>query len=137
MNFVAVQSFTNYIDAHILLGRLKEAGIHCWLNNEATATIIPIWNNAIGGIQLMVDEGQWQKATHLLKTFEEEKRSQFSCPQCRSHNIEYINTMRKPVNWLSAAITFILGDYALMPEQCYHCFHCGAEFQQPVEAGNN
>lgn len=137
MSFVAVQSFTNYIDAHIILGRLKEEDIDCWLKNEATATIIPVWTTAIGGIQLMVPQNQLQKAGFVLQKIAEEKKSNRICPHCFSHNVEYINTMRKPVNWLSAAITFLLGDLALMPEQRYHCFHCGAEFDQPLEAGNN
>ena len=137
MEFVVIQSFTNYIDAHILLGRLQEEGIQCWLKNEATVTIIPVWNNALGGIQVMVNKDEWQKAADILKIIQDEKRSKFICPQCGSHNVEYINTMRKPVNWLSTAITFLLDDYALMPEQCYHCFHCGAEFKEPVEATDN
>lgn len=137
MSFVTVQSFTNYIDAHIVLGRLKEAGIHCWLKNETTATIIPVWTTALGGIQLMVPQTQLHKAGALLQKIAEEKKSNRLCPHCFSHNVEYINTMRKAVNWLSAAVTFFLGDFALMPEQRYHCFHCGEEFDQPLEAGNN
>lgn len=137
MSFVAVQSFSNYIDAHITLGRLKGEGIDCWLKNEATATIIPVWTTAIGGIQLMVNKEQLQRAGLVLQTMAEEKKSHRICPQCLSHNVEYINTMRKPVNWLSAAVTFILGDLALMPEQRYHCFHCGAEFDKPLEPANN
>lgn len=137
MSFVAVQSFSNYIDAHIILGRLKEEGIDCWLKNEATATIIPVWTTAIGGIQLMVVESQLQQAGVVLQRIAEEKMTSRLCPQCFSHNIEYINTMRKPLNWLSAAITFFLGDLALMPEQRYHCFHCEAEFDRPLEPANN
>ncbi|HET7897953.1 MAG TPA: DUF2007 domain-containing protein [Flavisolibacter sp.] len=137
MSFVAVQTFTNYIDAHIILGRLKEEGIDCWLKNEATATIIPVWTTAIGGIQLMVSKNHLQKAGFVLQKMAEEKKVNRLCPQCYSHNIEYINTMRKPVNWLSAAITFLLGDLALMPEQRYHCFQCGAEFDQPLNPANN
>ncbi|HEU4902738.1 MAG TPA: DUF2007 domain-containing protein, partial [Flavisolibacter sp.] len=67
MHFIAVQSFSNYIDAHILLGRLKEEGIDCWLKNEATATIIPVWTTAIGGIQLMVKQDELQKAGVVLQ----------------------------------------------------------------------
>ncbi|HET7896963.1 MAG TPA: DUF2007 domain-containing protein [Flavisolibacter sp.] len=137
MSFVAVQTFTNYIDAHIILGRLKEEGIDCWLKNEATATIIPVWTTAIGGIQLMVSQNHLQKAGLVLQKMAEEKKVNRLCPRCYSHNIEYINTMRKPVNWLSAAITFLLGDLALMPEQRYHCFQCGAEFDQPLNPANN
>ena len=137
MSFIAVQSFSNYIDAHIILGRLKDEGIDCWLKNEATATIIPVWTTAIGGIQLMVSKDQLQKAGFVLQKMAEEKKASRLCPDCFSHNIEYINTMRKPVNWLSAVVTFLLGDFALMPEQRYHCFHCGAEFEKPLEPGNN
>ncbi len=137
MSFVSVQSFSNYIDAHIVLGRLKDEGVDCWLRNEATTTIIPIWTTALGGIELMVNQKQQQRASYVLQKIAEEKKSNRLCPSCHSHKVEFINTMRKPVNWLSAAVTFILGDFAMMPEQCYHCFHCGAEFEQPLEAGKN
>lgn len=137
MSFIPVRSFTNYIDAHILLGRLKDEGLNCWLRNEATTTIIPIWTTALGGIEVMVAQKELQKAQHVLTKIAEEKKVSRICPQCFSHDVEYINTMRKPVNWLSAAITFFLGDFAIMPEQRYHCFHCSAEFEKPLEASNN
>lgn len=137
MRFVAIQSFSNYIDAHILLGRLQEEGIRCWLKNEATTTIIPVWTTAMGGIQLMVPENEVQEAGRVLQRIDEEKKTRRICPYCLSHNVAYINTMRKPVNWFSAALTFLLGDFALMPEQRYHCFHCNAEFEEPITAENN
>src|SRR5687767_5544921 len=117
MNFVALKSFTNYIEAHIILGRLKDEGVDCWLRNENTTTIMPIWTTAMGGMQLMVNGRQVQQATYILKVIEEERKEQISCPKCGSQDVEYINTVRKPANWLSAAATFILGDYAIMPEQ--------------------
>ncbi|MDB5206623.1 MAG: hypothetical protein JWR72_1698 [Flavisolibacter sp.] len=129
MGFVILKSFANYIDAHILLGRLEEEGIQCWLKNENTTTIMPIWTTAIGGIQLMVNEDQSQRAGDLLKKFEAEKKKVTKCPECGSEDVEYINTMRKPVNWLSAAITFLAGDIAVMPEQRYHCFSCKSEWK--------
>ena len=130
MEFVILKSFTNYVDAHIILGRMKNEGIDCWLKNENTTTIMPIWTTALGGIQLMVAADQQKEATYILNTIEEERRKQISCPRCNSQNVEYINTMRKPVNWLSAAVSFLLGDYAMMPEQRYHCFACGNEWEE-------
>jgi DNA-directed RNA polymerase subunit RPC12/RpoP len=129
MEFVRLKTFMNYIDANIVLGRLKNEGIDCWLRNENTSTIMPIWNTAIGGIQLMVSSAQAEKASYILRMMEEEKREQISCPSCGGSNVEYINTVRKPVNWVSAAVTFLLGDLALMPEQRYHCFDCGKEWK--------
>jgi hypothetical protein len=129
MDFVILRSFTNYIDAHLILTRLKDEGVNCCLNNEHTTTLMPIWTTAIGGIQVMVPRNQLQKASYILKVIEEERRENIACPKCQSSDVEYINTIRKPVNWLSAAATFFLGDYALMPEQRYHCFNCGEEWK--------
>ena len=42
MEFVVLQSFSNYVDAHILMGRMEEEGIRCWLKDEHTVTIDPI-----------------------------------------------------------------------------------------------
>ncbi|WP_071891014.1 putative signal transducing protein [Flavisolibacter tropicus] len=38
MKFVPVQVYQNYVDAHIIKGRLEEAGIDCWLKDEHTVT---------------------------------------------------------------------------------------------------
>ncbi len=135
MRFIAVKSFSNYIDAHIILGRLQEEGVRCWLNNENTTTIIPVWTTALGGIQLMVNKDQFHQANTLLKQFEAERKSKIICPNCNSHDVEFINTIRKPANWFSAALSFVLGDMAVMPEQRYHCFKCGEEWKEAENVG--
>jgi len=68
MNFVVIQSYDNYIPAHIALGRLREEFINCYLQNENSVTIDPFLSNAIGGIKLMVAEEQVQRAIDLLNT---------------------------------------------------------------------
>jgi hypothetical protein len=69
MDFVLLESFDNYIDAHIVKGRLEDQGIHCWLKDENFSAIIvdPILTNAIsGGIKLMVAKDEWSKAVEIL-----------------------------------------------------------------------
>jgi hypothetical protein len=69
MDFVILESFDNYIDAHIVKGRLEDQGIHCWLKDENLSAIIvdPILTNAIsGGIKLMVPKGEFSKALDIL-----------------------------------------------------------------------
>jgi Zn finger protein HypA/HybF involved in hydrogenase expression len=133
MEFVLLQSFTNYIDAHIVMGRLEQEGIRCWLKDENTVTINPIWTGAVGGIKLMVPQDQWERASELVQRFMKEKKSRLSCPNCGSHDIELVSSPRKAVNWFSALAGFFLGDYALSAEKVWHCFHCHAEFKEPVE----
>jgi pentatricopeptide repeat protein len=136
MDFVHVYTYNNYIDANIILGRLQSEGVNCWLKDENTSTIMPIWNQATGGIRLMVAESDVEKAVELLKQMQEEKKLKFACPKCGSSNIAHISTPRKAINWLSAITTFFLGDYAMAVEKVYHCFSCNYEFSQPVEKNN-
>jgi len=133
MDFVILQSFTSYIDAHILLGRLEEEGIRCWLKDENTVTINPIWTTAVGGIKLMVGRDQLERAAQLLEQFTEERKKARSCPKCGSHDIEFISSPRKAVNWFSAFAGFLFADLAIGAEKIWRCFNCGAEFDEPVQ----
>lgn len=67
VKFVLLYSFDNYIPAHIALGRLKEEYINCYLQDEYSVTIDPFLSNAIGGIKLMVNEVQLERAKEILE----------------------------------------------------------------------
>jgi hypothetical protein len=133
MELVPVDAYNNYIDANIILGRLQEEDIECWLKDENTSTIMPIWNQATGGIRLMVAKEDVAKTLKLLNQFREEKRSKQLCIYCGSSNIELVSTPRKAINWISAITTFFLGDYAMTIDKVYHCFDCKREFKEPSE----
>ncbi|HYK43749.1 MAG TPA: DUF2007 domain-containing protein [Parafilimonas sp.] len=133
MEFKLLESFDNYIDANLTLGRLEEAGIRCWLKDENTATINPILTNAIGGIKIMVAEEDIENAVEILHELKEIKRKSIACPHCGSHNIEYITSNRKTTNVLISFLTWIFGSYAIGVHQVWHCFDCKEEFEQPVE----
>lgn len=131
MDFIPVQSYSNYIDAHIIMGRLEEEGIHCWLKDENTVTIDPILTNAVGGIKLMVAKDQAERAGEILALLETNRKKKISCPGCGSHNIEFVTTPRKPGNWFSALLGFLVLSFAMPVEKVYHCFNCGQEFETP------
>src|SRR5688572_14586126 len=102
MEFVVLQSFDNYVNAHIVMGRLEEEGIRCWLKDETTVTVTPYLTNALGGIKIMVVEDQYERALAVLQEINAQKRSRYKCPQCGSGDIELITTPRKPSTWLGA-----------------------------------
>ncbi len=129
MNFVAIRSFDNYIDANIILGKLQSEGISCFLRDEYTVTIDPILTNAVGGIKLTVAQPDLQKAMEMLELFDQEKRALLQCPHCHSHDVEYISNPQRSGNWLSAVLTFLFGSYAISIKKIYHCFSCGYEFE--------
>jgi DNA-directed RNA polymerase subunit RPC12/RpoP len=130
MNFVIVQVYNNYIDANIIMGRLEEEGINCWLKDENTVTIDPMLTNAVGGIKLMVPESQAGRTFELLKQFRIEKKLLIKCTRCGSSDVELVTTPRKTSNWIGAIIGFLFMSFALSGEKVYHCFDCGFEFDE-------
>jgi hypothetical protein len=73
MKFIEVRSYDNYIDAHLMLGRLTDEFINCHLLNENSVTIDPFLSNAIGGIKLMVAETQINRALEIVHEIENNK----------------------------------------------------------------
>jgi DNA-directed RNA polymerase subunit RPC12/RpoP len=132
MKILLLDSFDNYIEAHLIMGRLKDDGINCWLQDENTITIIPILSPSAGEIKLMVTEDDFAKAKALLDQFAEEKKTWYSCPYCGSRNIEYITNTRKTSGWISAAVTWMLGSYAKAANKTWHCFDCKKDFDMPA-----
>jgi Putative prokaryotic signal transducing protein len=74
MKFAEVRSYDNYIDAHLMLGRLREEFINCHLLNENSVTLDPFLSNAIGGIKVMVAETQVQRALEIINEIESNKK---------------------------------------------------------------
>ncbi len=132
MEFVVLESFTNYIEANILLGRMKEEGIHCWLKDENTVTINPIWTQAVGGIKLMVAASQADRARGILTTVQMVQAEDNICPKCGSHDVSLVSTPRKVTNWVSSLLGFFLGDLAVGAHKVNHCFACGHEYEPHI-----
>lgn len=127
--FVPVRSYDNYIPANMTLQRLEEEGITAYLQDENTVTTMPIWNIAVGGIKLMVQEEEAPRAIEFLNQWEKEFREAGACPKCGSHNIVYVPQPSNPRNWLVALLSWSFTSYAVAPEQVYKCSDCGNEFE--------
>ena len=106
--YQVLTTFNNYIDANLYLMHLQEEGINCWLKDENTVTIDPILTNAIGGIKLMVHSSQLERGAALLRIFTNKVQQAHPCPACKSLNVAYISTNRKPGNWVAAFFTLSL-----------------------------
>ncbi|HEY0433919.1 MAG TPA: DUF2007 domain-containing protein [Chitinophagaceae bacterium] len=73
MNFVEVRSYDNYIEAHLMLGRLTAEYINCHLLNENSVTLDPFLANAVGGIKLMVADTQAGRAMSIIQSIEDKR----------------------------------------------------------------
>ena len=131
MDFVPVQSFNNYVEAHIAMGSLQEQDINCWLKDEYTVTIDPILANAVGGIKLMVAKVQVPRAVEILR--KAEKKQHYACPSCGSSNIHLTDTPLKKINLFTVLMDKLFGGNAVQSKQHWHCFTCGKDCKQPAE----
>ena len=126
MQTVILKTFDNYFSANIILTRLQDAGINCYLKDEYTVTIDPILSNAIGGIKLAVAIEDAVTARKMLAQFDEEYNRSAVCPVCNKNEIILV---AKPgvTNYLTAIFTWLFSSYAVAAENIYQCQHCGYE----------
>jgi hypothetical protein len=126
MEFVTVRTFNNYFSANILLSKLQDGGLRCFLKDEFTVTVDPILANAIGGIKLMVNKNDEAEVFEILKHFDEDYRRNAICPRCGSNNIELV-PKRNSANMLAAILSWLFSSYAVSAENIYQCSVCGYE----------
>jgi predicted RNA-binding Zn-ribbon protein involved in translation (DUF1610 family) len=126
MELVTVRTFSNSLSANLLLCKLRNGGVECYLKDEFTVTVDPILSNAIGGIKLVVNKDDAAEVFDLLKLFDDEYRKNAVCPKCGSHNIELV-PRRNPANMLTAILSWLFSSYAVSAENVYQCSVCGYE----------
>jgi DNA-directed RNA polymerase subunit RPC12/RpoP len=135
MELVTIRTFSNYFSANILLTKLRDAGIQCYLKDEYTVTMDPLLTNAVGGIKLVINKDDSAEVSTLLQQFDEEYRRNAVCPKCGSHNIDLL-PKRSPANMITAIVSWLFSDYAVSVENVYKCAACGYESQtlpEPVQ----
>lgn len=126
MQTTVLKTFDNYFSANIMLARMQDAGINCFLKDEFSATVNPVLNNAIGGIKLMVFEKNAEEALELLTHFEEEYLKTLPCPQCRETDIALLTEIIK-VNPIENFLSWLFRSSNIRAEQVYRCSNCGWE----------
>jgi predicted RNA-binding Zn-ribbon protein involved in translation (DUF1610 family) len=126
IELVTVRTFSNYFSANILLSKLRDGGIQCFLKDEFTVTVDPILANAVGGIKLMVNKNDEAEVFQILQRFDEDYRLSAVCPKCGSNNIELV-PKRNSANMLAAILSWLFSSYAVSAENIYKCDTCGYE----------
>lgn len=121
-----LKTFDNYFTANIWLNKFNAEGFHCYLKDENTLTVYPLWTNALGGIKLMVNSDELENALILLKEFDEEYLNTAICPKCGKTGM--INIAKPGTkNILTSIATWLIFTYAVPSDHVYHCTKCNYE----------
>lgn len=133
MELVTIRTFDNYFSANILLTRLRDSGVQCYLKDEYTVTLDPLLSNAIGGIKLVVRKDDEPGARELLQSFDHDYKNAVQCPNCGSHDIILVPKAGVE-NMLTAIATWLFSSYAVSAENVYKCNQCGFESESLPES---
>ncbi len=127
MSIIRLTTCYNIFEANMLKELLANDNIECFLTNENFTSLMPGLNGILGtGIQIMIDEKNYDKAINLIQNKETEI---IRCPHCQSTNISIRlgkNKIKKiALAILSALIMTPLGNL----DSTYQCKDCKTEFK--------
>ena len=133
MNFKQIASYDNYLLANMTLGMLQGNGINCHLKDEYIVTIDPLLNPAVGGIKLLVEEMEYEKAQDIIKDAETAYLKEIPCPFCQQFNLSAEEIINQPVDfWGKLKNQIAYGQTATYRKQ-YRCSNCNHVFTQLPE----
>ena len=136
MDVVTIRTFDNYFNANLILTKLQDAGIDCYLHDEFTVTIDPLLTNAIGGIKLVVNNSDKKEALELLKQFDEEYLQSAVCPRCGENNFKYIAKPGMPEG-INKIFKQLFSLDKLANDYVYQCGNCGYETEKLPDESTN
>jgi hypothetical protein len=126
---IAVKTCNDIMEANIVKAKLESYGVECFITNANFSTLMPVFNNMLGGmVKIYVMENNEKIARELLDETEQ-KTTQVSCPECYSTNVKYGFGKKKILKIFSMLLSFLVL-IPLMPNlYTYHCRDCGCEFK--------
>lgn len=145
---VVFETYYNPIEANIVKARLIDSGVQCFLSDENTITINPLYTQALGGVKLHLFERDVETAKSILQdenvhmalddaveyndevvSLVQEEKSITACPVCGSSDIGYVQATKKRFGILTIIVSLLLMVYPFAVKKTHHCFGCGYEFE--------
>lgn len=135
MALVTIMTSDNGIDIHMMKGRLETDGIVCYVFDENIMTLNPLFNIAVGGVKLKVNEADAETAREIINELNlspsvDEDENIIRCPQCNSENL-YTNfkSMKGFIGFISAISSFLFAVFPIYFNSVYKCKECDFEFK--------
>lgn len=132
MSILRLTTCNNIIEANMVKHTLENEEIECFLTNNNFTTLMPGYNGMLGaGIQIMIEEKDFEKATKLLNI--EEKTEILKCPNCNSVDISFGLGENKLRKIFFAFLSAFLGTPMGNIRNTYYCKTCKQDFKKHSE----
>ena len=130
MKFKIRATYDNYMLANMTMGMLTENNIKCQMKDENIVTVDPLLNPAVGGIKLLVEEGDFDQAVSLMKEAESNYLNDIACPNCKSHSLIVEEKTNNPTDFWGRLKNQILFGQPSTYKKGYRCTNCKKYFAE-------
>lgn len=125
MKLITIKTFDKAIDAHLMKSKLESEGISCYLFDEHTVSINPLFNYTVGGIKLKIDESDFIKAQEVLQIIQQVSKEKKLCLNCGSDELEFVTNVVYRIRRFLSAILTLLTVSPHDPNRKIKCLKCG------------
>ena len=108
MKTVKLMTCNDAAQAHIIQGALENEGISSLLHNENMSTLLRGYINNIAGVDILVDEADYEAAVRLLEQNQMIPEQLKYCPFCGSSDIKFVLKKEHRVRAIMSAIASLL-----------------------------
>jgi predicted nucleic acid-binding Zn ribbon protein len=135
MSLVTIITFDDAISAHVLKAKLESEEILCFIHDENIVTLNPLYNFAVGGVKLKVNEKDATRALEIIQELEDkpytnEADETVLCPNCSSTNLySDFKSMKSATGVLAAITSFLFIVFPIYYKSVFKCKECGTEFK--------
>ena len=124
MNFKIIATYDNFLLANMTLGLMTENDIKCQLKDEHIVTMDPLLNAAVGGIKLMVEEKEYERALSIIKEAEDNFVKDIPCPNCNSLSMSVEEKTNNPTDFWGRLKNQLLYGQPSTYSKKYRCKAC-------------
>jgi DNA-directed RNA polymerase subunit RPC12/RpoP len=128
MEFKQIASYDNYMLANMTMGLLTENNIKCQMKDEHIVTVDPLLNPAVGGIKLLVEVGDFDRAVALMKEAEQDHLKDIACPNCGNNSLFVEERTSNPSDFWGKLKNQVLFGQTSTYSKDYRCKSCGKSF---------
>lgn len=124
MEFKQIASYDNYMLANMTMGLLTENNIKCQMKDEHIVTVDPLLNPAVGGIKLLVEVGDYDRAVALMQEAENDYLKDIACPKCGSTSLVVEEKTSMPADFWGKLKNQVLFGQTSTYSKRYRCTKC-------------
>ncbi len=129
MNFKQIAAYDNYLLANMTMGLFTENDIKCQMKDEYLGTAV-VNNTIVGGIKLLVEEKDYDRAVALMKEAENNYLKDIPCPKCKSFSLTVEEKTNYPTDFWGKLKNQVLFGQTSTYSKLYRCTNCNKIFTE-------